>query len=342
MLGVKRIREIISTERPDVVVLQNDPWNIPHYLKALQRMPLPVMVGAIAIDSKNARGYLLNSLDHVIFWTEFAQREAELGGMVGPASTVIGLGVDRGKFYLGDKRQARQVLELPERCWDAFIIGNVNRNQPRKRIDLTLEYVAEWYHSAGKPDAYVYLHVCPTGDVGVDVEQLAKYYGLAGRLIYASPDVWKGVSDDYVRHTYNAFDVQINTAVGEGWGLTTLEGMACGVPQIVPDWAALGEWPGDSVYRIPVTPSCAPSPLNQIGGILKKQETIKALDSLYSSRILREESSDRALACASEPRFEWPRIGEAYNTLLGGLLDAKQRRAPGEHDTDAATDRTPA
>jgi hypothetical protein len=36
----------------------------------------PFLVGAIAVDGKNCRGADLNGLDHVIFWTKFAEDEA--------------------------------------------------------------------------------------------------------------------------------------------------------------------------------------------------------------------------------------------------------------------------
>lgn len=325
LLGVKSIKEIVAKEKPDIIVLQNDPWNIPHYMNALRDVKnVPPVVGAIAIDSKNARGYMLNTLRHVIFWTDFAATEAVRGGLKGPSGNVIGLGVDLDTFYPGSKLLARKKLGLPERTWEAFIVGNVNRNQPRKRIDLTIEYFADWYHTAGV-DAYLYLHVCPTGDVGVDVEQLTRYYKIADRLIYSKPDVWKGLPDEFVRATYQSFDAQINTAIGEGWSLTTLEGMACGIPQIVPDCAALGEWPGDAAIKIPVTLSCAPGPLNQIGGILDKEATVGALDMLFEFPGEWARYREAGLKLATEPRFDWRTIGEEYEKILSEILNDEKR-----------------
>jgi D-inositol-3-phosphate glycosyltransferase len=97
----------------------------------------------------------------------------------------------------------------------------------------------------------LYLHVCPTGDVGYGIDQLAKYYNLKGRVILAQPGVYHGSTDDEMALTYRAANVGISTTQGEGWGLTTMEGMACGLPQIVPDWSALGEWAAPAAYLVP-------------------------------------------------------------------------------------------
>src|SRR5207245_1483917 len=148
-------------------------------------------------------------------------------------------------YYPGNQQEARQRLGFPESLFDKFIVGNVNRNQPRKRLDLTVQYFAEWMKDSQINDAYLFLHIAPTGDVGYNPEQLLKYYGIDRRLIKGDPGVWSGVTEMEMADTYRSFDVQVTTTQGEGWGLTTMEGMACGIPQIVPEWSALGEWPKD-------------------------------------------------------------------------------------------------
>jgi hypothetical protein len=70
----------------------------------------------------------------------------------------------------------------------------------------------------------LYLHVCPTGDVGYAIDQLAKYYNLKGRVILVQPGVYHGSSEDEMVLTYRAATVGISTTQGEGWGLTTMEG----------------------------------------------------------------------------------------------------------------------
>jgi hypothetical protein len=51
--------------------------------------------------------------------------------------SVIPHGTDFSKFFPMDPLACRKELGVPE---DAFIVFNGNRNQPRKRIDLTLKH----------------------------------------------------------------------------------------------------------------------------------------------------------------------------------------------------------
>jgi D-inositol-3-phosphate glycosyltransferase len=331
MFGVKRIRAL--AEKADIVVIQNDPWNIPPYLKELDGLNIPI-VGTLAVDSKNCRSarFKLNGLTRALFWTQFGLDEARKGGLTIPGG-VVPLGVDLDVFSPGDHIAARRfAIGLPEECVNGFIVGNINRNQPRKRLDLTIRYFAEWVRSFGIKDAYLYLHVCPTGDLGIDCNQLANYYGLQGRLILAEPEVWKGASIEHVVATLRAFDVQINTALGEGWGLTTMEGMACGVPQIVPDWAAFTDWPGDAVIKVPCEETCFTSPTNQIGGVLDREWTVSALQALYASGrdgVTWQDLRERGLAKVAEPRFRWDNIGQTFASELEAAFQDHANRIQG-------------
>lgn len=313
IMGAARVIEIVSREKPDVVVLQNDPWNIPRFVKEFDRLvKRPVLVGAIAVDGLNCRGRDLNGLDHAIFWTEFGRTEAIKGGYFKSAG-VVPLGVDLDVYRLRDRAEARALIPLPEKIRDGFIVLNSNRNQPRKRIDLTIRYFAEFVKTCGAEDAYLYLHVCPTGDVGVDADNLAAYYGLKGRVLLEQPGVYEGLSELDLTLTYQASDVQISTTQGEGWGLTTMEGMACGIPQIVPDWSALGEWarPAALLVRCSST-STTPGGVNAIGGVPDEKAMVDALKTVYTSPQLRQTLTNMGRRLVEEPRFRWDHIGARF------------------------------
>jgi glycosyltransferase involved in cell wall biosynthesis len=315
--GVKRIADMVARLQPELIVIQNDPWNIPAYTDQLKGYTGKV-VGAIAVDGKNCRGLALNKLNRAIFWTKFAQQEALQGGMRIP-SGVVGLGVDLNIYKPASRVVARQTIGLPGVPDNAFIIGNINRNQPRKRLDLTISYVAEWVKRRSLRDVFLYLHVAPTGDHGYDCEQLVHYHDLRGRLILSEPEVWRGLTEADLALTYQSFDVQLTTSQGEGWGLCTMEGMACGVPQIVPDWSALGEWPGDSVVKVPCPTSITtPGRINSIGGIADKERVIEALDMFYESHHgqVWARYRQRGLELVRRPEFRWENVGEAFAAEL--------------------------
>jgi D-inositol-3-phosphate glycosyltransferase len=320
LLGTRVLHEVIGLEKPDLVVIQNDPWNVPHYVAKLNELKQrPITVGAMAVDGLNPPGRMMNGLDHVVFWTSFGQQESERSGFIKPSS-IVPLGVDLSIYTPGDKVAARQSLGLPEFTQRGFWVLNVNRNQPRKRLDLSIQYFSEWMHSRGVRDAFLYFHVCPTGDVGIDCDQLAGYYNLARHFILAEPEVYRGASEAHLVQTYRAADVQINTASGEGWGLTTMEGMACGVPQIVPDWAALGEWAAPAAHLIKCdAQSVTWGGPNVIGGVPNKWEFIEALDGMYREHQARENYRQAGLALVERPEYRWDSIGRAFAQTLEGV-----------------------
>ncbi len=327
--GIGRLKKILKKITPEMVIIQNDPWNIPEYLKALPK-DMPV-VAAMPVDGKNCRGKDLNGLTGAIFWTRFGLEQARVGGYTRPAE-VIPLGVDLGLYAPKDQHVSRERVGLkpplvPE---DAFIIGNVNRNQPRKRLDLTVKYFADWVNSRGIQDAWLFLYVAPTGDQGIDVAQLMYYYGLRGdrkRLILVEPEIGMGNHEEELPFLYSCFDVQLTTTQGEGWGLTTMEGMACGVPQIVPDWSALGEWPEETVAKVPCfATTITPNRINVIGGVPDEDATLRALDLMYATRRWSDNQPGWAqyrkagLDLVSRPEYRWRNIGERFAAALEEMV----------------------
>lgn len=310
--GLRRVGELVTRVRPDVVVVQNDPWNVPAYMKLCGGVQV---VASMPVDGLNCQGAGLNGLAGAVFWTEHGLMEARQGGYVGSA-TVIPLGVDLDVYYPLSRADVRREMNLREAC-DGFIVGNINRNQPRKRLDLTVSFFAEWVKSYDVRDAYLFLHVAPTGDIGYDVEQLMKYYGLANRLICREPAATFGVTEEALAKRYAAFDVQVTTTQGEGWGLTTMEGMACGIPQIVPDWAALGEWARPAARLVPCSEIAATiNNVNVLGGIPDRGEFVKALHEVYSSKETREKMTKDGLDLVSRPEYRWSAIGEKFGRFL--------------------------
>lgn len=331
--GLRRLPDLAS--KCNLLVIQNDPWNIPPYIEALKQAKVQVpTVGVIAVDARNCSGTSLNELTHCIFWTRFAEAEARKGGYRG-TSTVIGLGVDTDVFKPVDQLEARRELRLPESLWDKFIVTIINRNQPRKRLDLLVSYFADWVNKLEIEDAYLYAHVSPTQDHGWDLRQLMQYYGFRGdrkRLIASQPDAGYGVPEREIVLTHAAGDIGATTAVGEGWGLSTLEGMACRRAQLGGDFAALGEWASGSAVLVPCTEIFVHTGgINTIGMIPDRGAFIEGLHKLYRDRHFREEYASRGFKLAQQKQFNWDTIGAAVGRelafVLHGVLDGDRQEA---------------
>lgn len=333
--GVDRVPEKCLDLEPDLVIIQQDPWNFPVYLEAMKEAGcehIPV-IGIVAVDGKNCKGYMLNGLQLAIFWTEFGMNEARAGGYNGPAA-VVPLGVDLDIYKPMDKMRLRANLEhtpsskvyglTPE----SFIVLNVNRNQVRKRLDLTIEYFAQWVHSKDVKDAFLFMHSCPTGEQEFDLEQLARYYKVRDRLTLITPEIGKGVPEIYLAATYNMADVLVNTGQGEGFGLPAFEAMACGTPNISGNWAAHGELLRDVALLVECdTFATTQKRINVIGGIPNREQFVGALDLLYNNRAVLRELSERGFAYVSQEKFRWEHIGEEIRKVIEASFHLKDVNA---------------
>jgi D-inositol-3-phosphate glycosyltransferase len=325
-MGFGRIKGMVKAIDPAVVFIQTDPWHVSSYLKALGEHSVPV-IGVIAIDGINAKGVLLNDLDHVVFWTEFAQKEATQTGYTGP-STIIPLGVDQNIYYPADKAAARASFDFPtilkKRGFEGepFIIGVVGRNQWRKRLDLTLEYFAEWVSTYPVDDAFLWLHAGSTNRDAWDLQDLARYYGVTKRVLIPKLGA-AGFSEEQMARLYNCFDVLLTTTMGEGFGLPMFEAMACGVPLVAPDWSALGELADGYATLVRCSSTAVhPEQTNTVGGVMDKHDAVYALAELYNNPERREEMSKKAVGRFCNPRFDWICIGDDYLELVANITES--------------------
>lgn len=333
--GVGRYRRLVERLRPDVVLINHDPWIVARFLALAQDERL---VAYLPIDGANIKdGAALNRLDLALFYTRFGEQEARAGGYGGPAA-MIPHGVNLDLYHPVDRREARERLGLGQ-LGDSYIVGNVNRNAPRKRIDLTIMAFARWVHEARLPDTvYLWLHMAKL-DRGWDIVQLARFYDIEARLILTSHELtsFNGIAEADMHLVYAAFDVQVSTTLGEGWGLTTMEGMACGVPQLAPDYSALGEWAREAAALVPCTSYMAtPERVNTIGGIVDQDGLVQMLQFLYESAEMRAELRTKGLALVSRPAYRWAAIAAQFDTALREVLASRTPRDGQPAGGDAA------
>ena len=169
--GVQRIREITEREKPDLIFVNNDLWIVNQLysqIKDFHGEGRFKFVAYVPMDSYGWTGAIAdysNQWDSLVCYTEFGARELHAGGVVKPVS-VIPHGITAGQFFPIDKAEARKKLNIPE---DAFVVFNGNRNQQRKRQDITIDAFAQF--AVDKPDAKLYMH-CGAKDQGWDIMSL--------------------------------------------------------------------------------------------------------------------------------------------------------------------------
>lgn len=250
--GYQNLVDSIRKKRPHVLMIYNDMAVVTRFLEEIRKSGVErsfkLWIYCDQVYDCQLQGMidLLNrDADRVFVFTSYWKKQLKDQGVTRPLS-VLGHGFDPKTFFTVPRDLARKSLRLPE---DAFVIMSLNRNQPRKRLDvLIVAFVELVLKYPTKP--IILLCICDKGEKGgwwlfeLFVRELKKkgvpIEQFGNRLMISSNDmVFK---DEDINVLYNIADIGISTAEGEGWGLCTFEQMGVGIPQVVPDLGGYKEY----------------------------------------------------------------------------------------------------
>jgi glycosyltransferase involved in cell wall biosynthesis len=250
--GYQQLPDFIRRKEPDVVMIYNDLSVVSRFLEEIRKSGIPrtfkLWVYCDQVYNTQMQPFLdiLNRDSDLVFtfsngWKKCLKEQ----GITRPID-VITHGFDKDKFFPIPRELARKQMNLP---MDRFIILNLNRNQPRKRYDILMMAFVELLVKYPTKPIYLFC-VCDKGEKGGwDLFGLFKreltlrkvpveHY--ADRLMVSSVDMV--FRDEDINMFYNAANIGINTADGEGWGLCNFEQMGVGIPQVVPDIGGFKEF----------------------------------------------------------------------------------------------------
>jgi glycosyltransferase involved in cell wall biosynthesis len=130
------------------------------------------------------------------------------------------------------------------------------------------------------------------------------------------PPTAGALSDADLNRLYNACAVGLNTSAGEGFGLVSFEHAAAGVPQVVPDHAALRELWGDAAELAgPVTPiATTHTPLRM--GEVAIEGVAAALARLLDDPVHYRAAARRGLERVRRPDLAWARVAHVLQPRL--------------------------
>ena len=132
---------------------------------------------------------------------------------------------------INNKCEKTHISEIYEKIKNKYIIGFVNRNQSRKRLDLVIE--SFFLFNENIPDSILILKTEYTTNQiykPIDIDSLKNHNNVI-------------IIDNYLNNQdlnalYNMFDIMINATDGEGCGLTPLECALSGTLSIFPNHSA--------------------------------------------------------------------------------------------------------
>jgi glycosyltransferase involved in cell wall biosynthesis len=262
--------------------------------------------------------------DAAICYTKFGAEETLNAGVKKPI-WVIPHGVTPGQFYPKDKAECRKQLNLDP---NDFIVFNGNRNQFRKRIDLTISAFAKF--AVNRPDAKLYLHMGQK-DQGWDIMPLfareMSRQGLDpnGRIIMSTPtNGGPNVPVDLLNTIYNCADVGINTCKGEGWGLVNFEHAACRVAQVVPDHTSCKEIFDGYGKLIRNLHADVDTNFGRIMPCPDDNHLAQILGELYQDRAELDRVAQACYERVTDPCFNWDTVSSDFVEVFTEVLAQKE------------------
>lgn len=317
--GFNRVEEVIEKENPHIIVINNDLWIAAEYVKPIPENNKIFIYSPV--DALPVNRQWLNTLKSVNArigtYTDFA-KDGILAADPKLNLDVIGHGVDTDEFYpMSDAR--RFISNIPD---DLFIIQNVNRNQPRKRLDLFIQAMKLWLDrlpGRDRSNVAFYYHGS-IKDVGWNLLDLAKRWGVDDRFFVSdqrqiSPSM--GLPLAGLNKVYNVADIHVMTSMGEGFGLSPLESAACRVAQVVPDHSACKEiWTGNAELIKIDRHEVFTGGINTEGGVISIEHLADILDDLYHNRDKVKNLADLAYDHVHQEQYTWDYVSKRFDQVL--------------------------
>ena len=276
--GYSVLPDVIRRKKPNVVMIYNDMAVVTQFIEAIRKsgitrnFQLWVYCDQVyAMQSQAFLDILNRDTDRIFAFSPYWKKCLKDQGVTRPTDVLLH-GFTPKQFFPVPRDLARKQLSLPP---DVFLFLNLNRNQPRKRYDILIMAFVELIAKYPTKPLFL-LCICDRGEKGgwwlfelfarelklrgVNVEQYA------ARLIITAQNM--SFKDEEINLFYNAADVGITTADGEGWGLCQFEQMGVGVPQVVPDIGGYREFctPENSVMVQPTVRYYLPTTFSPVGG----------------------------------------------------------------------------
>lgn len=268
--GAWKFNKVCLDFKPDYVIDIRDIWHAQHTVSSPLRKyyKLLLMPAIDAEPQKDEWVSFYKNADAVFTYTDWAKDLLnDIGGgiikTVGTASPVC----DSVFCPVANKDQHKLNMGFSP---EMKVIGTVMRNQRRKLFPALFESFEHYVLSNNINDTYLYCHTSYPDD-GFDFPSLIKKSRIGHKLIFTyvcrqcgnvtpgffkdaktvcprcnhyafgMPNTTVSVSNEVLASIYNCFDLYVQYASLEGFGMPVVEAAACGVPVMATDYSAMSE-----------------------------------------------------------------------------------------------------
>ena len=268
LFGNEMFADVCLDFQPDFVMDIRDWW----MFEFEQRSPYrdfykwAIMPTVDAAPQRPDWVHTFNSADAVFTYSEFGRDtlldqsdSISFRGVASPAA-------NERYHPITPKSKLREEMGV---CKDAFIVGTVMRNQRRKLYPDLFKAFRMLLDRTKNPNVFLHCHKYYP-DIGWETPQLLDEFGLNNRVLFSykctecnhiSIDFYKdgvthcsncgkykkrmaglnnSMNEDELNKIYNLFNIYVQYANSEGFGMPQLEAAYAGVPIISVDYSAMG------------------------------------------------------------------------------------------------------
>jgi len=236
--GKESVKYYVEKFQTDLPILHTDFWMF-DWFASLENSCFYGPLDHSEYGKKNRE--VLKAYKEVITCSKFGQEEAARYGV---KSRMIPHGVDTKVYHPMDKLECRKQYNFKK---DVFLVGIVAANsdpEPRKGWDKMFLGVRSLLdeHPDLRKKVVVFAYTKPVNQQGFDLPGLAASIGIEKNVVFPErmTDL-VGLPDEEMAMLYNCFDIFMNCARREGFGIPIIEAQACGVPGIASNFSSMPE-----------------------------------------------------------------------------------------------------
>lgn len=250
------IREMLKVHKPDLVWFMTDPrfyvwlWNIEDEIRDKIPMLYYHVWDNYPYPMYNKRYYDSNDIICTI-----SKVTDDIVRTVSPDVKCVHIphAVDTDTF---DKIPDSEILALKKQIdvEDKMVFFWNNRNARRKQSGTLIYWFKEFLDIVGEDKATLIMHTEPNDPNGQDLVKISENLGLTNEHIRFSTNK---MPPSELAKLYNIADCTINISDAEGFGLATLESLACHTPIIVTMTGGLQEQvtDGETMFGYGIEPA---------------------------------------------------------------------------------------
>lgn len=348
--------------RPHYVLDFRDPWAFEYQSRSPFRDYFNWIISP-TIDARpqNAEWMeLYGQADGVITYSDFGMQaildqcpDIKTCGVASPAASDA-----FHPFDVEMKKSLRASNGIPE---EVYILGTVMRNQPRKLFPELFKLFKRFLQTTGRQDVYLYCHTA-FPDVGWNIPELLIDNDISSRVLFTYKcvkcnnvsvshfsdtikvcdkcgnytkniaGIGNSLTEDELNYVYNMFDVYIQYATNEGFGIPIVEASKAGIPVMNVNYSSMEDFPKKlGTFGIDVLTFTKESSTSRLLAIPNENSALDILGDLFSMEREKLNVMGQDFRNLNIKTYSWDKNADVWiNAIESTPIKSKQWNTPPE------------